>query len=288
MWSMTGFGKSNGVFEGKKRSIEIRSLNGKGLDLTLKLPALYRALEPEFRSLIASTLERGKIDLGLHLEDQETANTENIDWNLAQGYLKEFKLLAAENNLPLHDWLTAVTQMPGVIKTNAIEPTEAEKAFLFSLLKEALSATQTFRHNEGANLKKDLEQVLNDIDALLTALEPFEQERYVNTRQRLDNALSDLSSDVVDAGRLEQEVLFYLDKLDISEEKIRLRSHIHYFRETLEEGASNGKKLGFIVQEMGREINTIGSKSNHAIMQRKVVEMKNHLEKLKEQVQNVL
>ncbi len=288
MWSMTGFGKSNGVFEGKKRSIEIRSLNGKGLDLTLKLPALYRALEPEFRSLIASTLERGKIDLGLHLEDQETANIENIDWNLAQGYLKEFKLLAAENNLPLHDWLTAVTQMPGVIKTNAIEPTEAEKAFLFSLLKEALSATQTFRHSEGANLKKDLEQVLNDIDALLTALEPFEQERYVNTRQRLDNALSDLSSDVVDAGRLEQEVLFYLDKLDISEEKIRLRSHIHYFRETLEEGASNGKKLGFIVQEMGREINTIGSKSNHAIMQRKVVEMKNHLEKLKEQVQNVL
>jgi len=288
MWSMTGFGKSNGVFEGKKRSIEIRSLNGKGLHLTLKLPALYRALEPEFRSLIASTLERGKIDLGLHLEDQETTNTENIDWNLAQGYLKEFKLLAAENNLPLHDWLTAVTQMPGVIKTNAIEPTEAEKAFLFSLLKEALSATQTFRHSEGANLKKDLEQVVNDIDALLTALEPFEQERYVNTRQRLDNALNDLSSDVVDAGRLEQEVLFYLDKLDISEEKIRLRSHIHYFRETLEEGASNGKKLGFIVQEMGREINTIGSKSNHAIMQRKVVEMKNHLEKLKEQVQNVL
>lgn len=285
---MTGFGKSNGVFEGKKRSIEIRSLNGKGLDLTLKLPALYRALEPEFRSLIASTLERGKIDLGLHLEDQETANPENIDWNLAQGYLKEFKLLASENNLPLHDWLTAVTQMPGVVKTNVSEPSEAERTFMISLLEEALSATKTFRYSEGANLKKDLEQVLNDIEALLTALEPLEQERYVNTRQRLDNALSDLSSDVVDAGRLEQEVLFYLDKLDLSEEKIRLRSHIHYFRETLEEGASNGKKLGFIVQEMGREINTIGSKSNHAIMQRKVVEMKNHLEKLKEQVQNVL
>lgn len=288
MWSMTGFGKSNGVFEGKKRSIEIRSLNGKGLDLTLKLPALYRALEPEFRAVIAAGLERGKIDVGLHLEDQETANPENIDWNLAQGYLKEFKLLASENNLPLHDWLTAVTQMPGVVKTNVSEPSEAERAFMLSLLEEALSATQTFRYSEGANLKKDLEQVLEDLQSLLQDLEPLEQERYANTRQRLTNAVNELTTDSVDTGRLEQEVLFYLDKLDISEEKIRLRSHINYFQETLNEGNSSGKKLGFIVQEMGREINTIGSKSNHAIMQRKVVEMKNHLEKLKEQVQNVL
>ena len=288
MWSMTGFGKSNGVFEGKKRSIEIRSLNGKGLDLTLKLPALYRALEPEFRAVIAVGLERGKIDVGLHLEDQETANPENIDWNLAQGYLKEFKLLACENNLPLHDWITAVTQMPGVVKTNVSEPSEAERVFMLSLLEEALSATQTFRYSEGANLKKDLEQVLEALQSLLQDLEPLEQERYANTRQRLTNAVNELTADSVDVGRLEQEVLFYLDKLDISEEKIRLRSHINYFHETLNEGNSSGKKLGFIVQEMGREINTIGSKSNHAIMQRKVVEMKNHLEKLKEQVQNVL
>jgi uncharacterized protein (TIGR00255 family) len=285
---MTGFGKSNGVFEGRKRSIEIRSLNGKGLDLTLKIPALYRAMEPEFRALVASTLERGKIDLGLHLEDQETANPDNIDWSLAQGYLKEFKLLASENNLPLHDWLTALTQMPGVVKTNVSEPSEAERMFILSLLEEALSGTQTFRYSEGANLKKDLEQVLETLESLLKDLEPLEQERYANTRQRLTHAMKELSADSVDAGRLEQEVLFYLDKLDVSEEKIRLRSHINYFHETLNEGTSNGKKLGFIVQEMGREINTIGSKSNHAIMQRKVVEMKNHLEKIKEQVQNVL
>jgi uncharacterized protein (TIGR00255 family) len=178
--------------------------------------------------------------------------------------------------------------MPGVVKTNVSEPSEAERAFMLSLLEEALSATQTFRYSEGANLKKDLEQVLEALQSLLQDLEPLEQERYANTRQRLTNVVNELSADSVDAGRLEQEVLFYLDKLDISEEKIRLRSHINYFQETLNEGNSSGKKLGFIVQEMGREINTIGSKSNHAIMQRKVVEMKNHLEKLKEQVQNVL
>lgn len=285
---MTGFGKSSGVFEGKKRSVEIRSLNGKGLDLTMKIPAIYRGLEPEFRTLIASTLERGKVDVGLYLEDEETANPENVDWGLAQVYLKEFKRLADENNAPLNDWASALALMPGVIKTNAGVPSAAEKLFLFSLLEEAISATTDFRLNEGLSLKNDLMHNTATIESLLLELSPLEQERNSVVRQRLENAIKELSSETADSLRLEQEVLFYLDKLDISEEKTRLNSHINYFRETLNLNSSNGKKMGFIVQEMGREINTIGSKSHHAIMQRKVVEMKNQLEKLKEQVQNVL
>jgi len=285
---MTGFGKSSGVFEGKKRSVEIRSLNGKGLDLTMKIPAIYRGLEPEIRALIASTLERGKVDVGLYLEDEETANPENVDWGLAQVYLKEFKRLADENNAPLNDWASALVLMPGVIKTNAGVPSAAEKLFLFSLLEEAISATTDFRLKEGLSLKNDLMHNTATIESLLLELSPLEQERISVVRQRLENAIKELSSETADSLRLEQEVLFYLDKLDISEEKTRLNSHINYFRETLNLKSSNGKKMGFIVQEMGREINTIGSKSHHAIMQRKVVEMKNQLEKLKEQVQNVL
>jgi len=288
MWSMTGFGKSNGVFEGKKFSIEIRSLNSKGLDVSLKLPNAFRSFEPEIRTRIAETLERGKIELGIYQEDHEMQANDTIDWRLAQGYLDQLKRFSEDNNLPIKDWTNALMHMPGVIKTNSTETSEKEKAFVFSLLEETLLAAQNFRLSEGSHLRKDLEEVLGAIENLLSQLDPYEKERYATMRQRLELAIQTLPAEQLDGVRLEQEVLFYLDKLDVSEEKIRLRSHLAYFNETVNASASCGKKLGFIVQEMGREINTLGSKSNHAMMQRTVVEMKNHLEKLKEQVQNVL
>lgn len=288
MWSMTGFGKSNGVYEGKKRSVEIRSLNGKGLDLNVKFPAQFRMLEPEVRARIGEVLERGKIDVGFYLEDGEVLQTGTLDQELAQAYLLELKKLSAEMRLPMNDWVSAVTQIPGVVKSSSSEPTDEEKQWMMGLLEDALAATVTFRGQEGAHLKRDLEEVLEGISALLQQLDPLEKERYTMVRHRLEQAIKEVGKEGADVGRLEQELLFYLDKLDISEEKIRLKSHLHFFQETLLTKASNGKKLGFIVQEMGREINTIGSKSNHAAMQRIVVEMKNHLEKIKEQTQNVL
>lgn len=287
MWSMTGFGKSSGVFEGKKRSIEIRTLNGKGLDLTVKVPSAFRSIESIIRTEIGQSLERGKVDVGLYLEDSPNIKVSNIDFSLAKAYIADIKQLLLEESLEPADWVGTLTALPGVIKQPSEEITEEEQQFILGLLSEAIQSTMNFRKTEGKTLRDDLESSLLQIETLVSQLEPFEKERIVAARARLEQAVKEIDNQDIQ-NRVEQELLFYMDKLDVSEEKIRLNSHISYFRETMDSNESSGKKLGFIVQEMGREINTLGSKSNHAMMQRMIVEMKNHLEKIKEQVQNVL
>jgi uncharacterized protein (TIGR00255 family) len=287
MWSMTGFGKSSGVFEGKKRSIEIRSLNGKGLDLTVKVPSAFRSIESNIRTEIGQTLERGKIDVGLYLEDNPNTKISNVDFALAKAYIADIKHLLSEESLEPAEWVGTITALPGVIKQPSDEISTGEQAFILNLLREAIQSTLGFRKAEGKTLSDDLESSLLQIETLVSQLEPFEKERILAARTRLEQAVKEIANQDIQS-RVEQELLFYMDKLDVSEEKIRLRSHITYFRETMAANESSGKKLGFIVQEMGREINTLGSKSNHAMMQRMIVEMKNHLEKIKEQVQNVL
>jgi uncharacterized protein (TIGR00255 family) len=287
MWSMTGFGKSSGVFEGKKRSIEIRSLNGKGLDLTVKVPSAFRSIESIIRTEIGQSLERGKIDVGLYLEDNPNAKNNNVDFDLAKAYITDIKHLLNEESLEPAEWVGTITALPGVIKQPSDEISTGEQEFILNLLREAIQSTLGFRKAEGKTLSDDLESSLLQIETLVSQLEPFEKERILAARTRLEQAVKEIANQDIQS-RVEQELLFYMDKLDVSEEKIRLRSHITYFRETMASNESSGKKLGFIVQEMGREINTLGSKSNHAMMQRMIVEMKNHLEKIKEQVQNVL
>lgn len=284
---MTGFGKSSGVFEGKKRSIEIRSLNGKGLDLTVKVPSAFRSIESIIRTEIGQSLERGKVDVGLYLEDSPNIKVSNIDFSLAKAYIADIKQLLREESLEPAEWVGTLTALPGVIKQPSEEITEEEQQFILGLLSEAIQSTMNFRETEGKTLRDDLESSLLQIETLVSQLDPFEKERIVAARARLEQAVKEIDNQDIQ-NRVEQELLFYMDKLDVSEEKIRLNSHISYFRETMDSNESSGKKLGFIVQEMGREINTLGSKSNHAMMQRMIVEMKNHLEKIKEQVQNVL
>jgi uncharacterized protein (TIGR00255 family) len=287
MWSMTGFGKSSGVYEGKKRSIEIRSLNGKGLDLTVKVPSAFRSIESIIRTEIGQSLERGKIDVGLYLEDNPNAKISNVDFALAKAYIADIKHLLNEESLEPAEWIGTLTALPGVIKQPSDEISAGEQEFILTLLRDAIQSTLGFRKAEGKTLMDDLETSLLHIETLVAQLEPFEKERILAARTRLEQAVKEIENQDIQ-NRVEQELLFYMDKLDVSEEKIRLSSHVTYFRETMASNESSGKKLGFIVQEMGREINTLGSKSNHAMMQRMIVEMKNHLEKIKEQVQNVL
>ncbi|MFM7595449.1 MAG: YicC/YloC family endoribonuclease [Flavobacteriales bacterium] len=287
MWSMTGFGKSSGVFEGKKRSIEIRSLNGKGLDLSVKVPSAFRNMESLIRTEVGQALERGKVDVGLYLEDNPNTKNSNVDFTLAKAYIADIKRLLDEEALEPAEWVGTLTALPGVIKQPSEEITAEEQDFMLNLLREAIHAAINFRLTEGKTLKDDLETSLLHIESIVAQLEPYEKERILSARTRLEQAVKELDNQDIQT-RVEQELLFYMDKLDVSEEKIRLKSHIAYFRETMASNESSGKKLGFIVQEMGREINTLGSKSSHAIMQRMIVDMKNHLEKIKEQVQNVL
>lgn len=284
---MTGFGKSSGVFEGKKRSIEIRSLNGKGLDLTVKVPSAFRSMESLIRTEIGQSLERGKIDVGVYLEDNPNTKISNVDFVLAKAYIADIKQLLREESLEPAEWVGTLTSLPGVIKQPSEEITVEEQEFILNLLREAIQSAISFRKAEGKTLRDDLESSIHQIETLVAQLEPFEKERILTARTRLEQAVKEIDNQDIQ-NRVEQELLFYMDKLDVSEEKIRLSSHITYFRETMALNESSGKKLGFIVQEMGREINTLGSKSNHAMMQRMIVEMKNHLEKIKEQVQNVL
>ena len=211
----------------------------------------------------------------------------NIDFSLAKAYIADIKQLLREESLEPAEWVGTLTALPGVIKQPSEEITEEEQQFILGLLSEAIQSTMNFRETEGKTLRDDLESSLLQIETLVSQLEPFEKERIVAARARLEQAVKEIDNQDIQ-NRVEQELLFYMDKLDVSEEKIRLNSHISYFRETMDSNESSGKKLGFIVQEMGREINTLGSKSNHAMMQRMIVEMKNHLEKIKEQVQNVL
>jgi uncharacterized protein (TIGR00255 family) len=285
--SMTGFGKANGHFNDKKISIEVRSLNSKGLDLNLKIPSSYRDLETPIRKLVTEKLLRGKMDLGIYIESQQHQVAGLINEQVATAYFEKLKSLNNAWGTNTQDYLALVLRMPDVLTSQQEELSEAETEFILNLVVEACSQLEKFRRQEGQSLANDLTANLDAIQQELVAIVPFEQERVAQVRERIQKGLASMDESRVDVNRLEQEMIFYVEKLDISEEKQRLQQHLHYFTETLSQDAS-GKKLGFISQEMGREINTLGSKCNHSEIQRRVVIMKDHLEKIKEQVLNAL
>jgi uncharacterized protein (TIGR00255 family) len=285
--SMTGFGKSNGVFESKKVSVEIRSLNSKGLDLSLKIASPYRDLETAIRKMLSENLDRGKVDVGIFIESTNESLNNILNNEVATKYYSEIKKLNESWGEAPQDYLSIVLRMPEVLNTQTAELTEEEKKWILNLVEETCGKLNDFRAQEGAALKKEFELRIGEIRSLLSQIEAFEDIRILQIKERILKGLKELEHPGLDQNRLEQEMIFYLEKLDVSEEKMRLTNHLNYFIETMSSPLS-GKKLGFIAQELGREINTLGSKSNHGDMQRLVVEMKDNLEKIKEQVLNTL
>jgi uncharacterized protein (TIGR00255 family) len=284
---MTGFGKSNGVFESKKVSVEIRSLNSKGLDLSLKIASPYRDLETAIRKMLSENLDRGKVDIGIFIESTNESHNNIINNEVATKYYSAIKKLNESWGEAPQDYLSIVLRMPEVLNTQTSELTEEEKKWILNLVNETCGKLNDFRAQEGAALKKEFELRIGEIRSLLSQIEAFEDIRILQIKERILKGLKELEHPGLDQNRLEQEMIFYLEKLDVSEEKMRLTNHLNYFIETMSSPLS-GKKLGFIAQELGREINTLGSKSNHGDMQRLVVEMKDNLEKIKEQVLNTL
>ena len=285
--SMTGFGKSNGVFESKKVSVEIRSLNSKGLDLSLKIASPYRDLETAIRKMLSENLDRGKVDVGIFIESTNESLNNIINNEVATKYYSAIKKLNESWGEAPQDYLSIVLRMPEVLNTQTAELTKEEKKWILNLVNETCGKLNDFRAQEGAALKKEFELRIGQIRSLLSQIEAFEDIRILQIKERILKGLKELEHPGLDQNRLEQEMIFYLEKLDVSEEKMRLTNHLDYFIETMSSPLS-GKKLGFIAQELGREINTLGSKSNHGDMQRLVVEMKDNLEKIKEQVLNTL
>ena len=285
--SMTGFGKSNGVFESKKVSVEIRSLNSKGLDLSLKIASPYRDLETAIRKMLSENLDRGKVDIGIFIESTNESHNNIINNEVATKYYSAIKKLNESWGEAPQDYLSIVLRMPELLNTQTSELTEEEKKWILNLVNETCGKLNDFRAQEGAALKKEFELRIGEIRSLLSQIEAFEEIRILQIKERILKGLKELEHPGLDQNRLEQEMIFYLEKLDVSEEKMRLTNHLDYFIETMSSPLS-GKKLGFIAQELGREINTLGSKSNHGDMQRLVVEMKDNLEKIKEQVLNTL
>lgn len=285
--SMTGFGKANGQFQDKKISVEVRSLNSKGLDLNLKIPSSYRDLETPVRKLVTDALMRGKMDLGIYIESQQHQVSGLINKPVATAYFEKLKALNDTWGTNTQDYLSIVLRMPDVLNSQLEALSDQEAQFVLDLVQEACAQLQKFRKQEGQGLAQDLKSNLAHIQNELQAIVPFEQERVAQVKERIQKGLASIDESRIDANRLEQEMIYYVEKLDISEEKQRLQQHLNYFTETLNQEAS-GKKLGFIAQEMGREINTLGSKCNHSEIQRRVVIMKDHLEKIKEQVLNAL
>ena len=281
--SMTGFGKAIGQNSGKKITVEIRSLNSKGLDLNARIAPIFREKELTIRKLVGGALKRGKVDINIYAEVTGVESAAGINMELAKAYLEQLEVLSRETDTS-GDLIAAVMRMPDVIGSSKNELSEEEWHFLKDLIVKALEKLERFRVQEGSSIAKDFEQRLIEIEKSMKEIEPHEQQRMLTVRERL---LKGLEGVEIDSNRYEQEVIFYIEKLDINEEKVRLANHLKYFRETMNE-ENSGKKLGFIAQEMGREINTLGSKSNYAPMQQHVVQMKDELEKIKEQVGNTL
>ena len=285
--SMTGFGKSNGIFQSKKVSVEVRSLNSKGLDLNLRIPSVYRELESDIRKLVGEQLDRGKIDLGIYVESQGDVSNGLINVELATTYYHELKRLNESWSEAPVDYMSLVLRMPEVLNQQVPEIGDDEKAFIMELCINACEKLTQFREQEGRALQVDFTEKIASIRQGIQEIIVFEPERIQIIRERISKALSDLSDVRIDENRLEQEMIFYLEKLDVYKEKMRLTNHLDYFLKTMMI-PRNGKKLGFICQEMGREINTLGSKCNHSEIQKRVVDMKDNLEKMKEQVLNTL
>lgn len=287
---MTGYGKSTAVVKGKKIHVEVKSLNSKALDLSTRIVPLYREKEMEIRSFIGKALERGKVDFTLWTEKDDTQAATPINGAILDNYYQQIKHISEERNIPLpQDWFATLLKLPDVMtRTEAEELDEEEWAVVRAAIEEAIGQLVAFRQQEGAALQKKFTEKIQNIGQLLKSIEPYEQSRTERIRQRLIEALETIPGVDYDKNRLEQEMIYYIEKLDISEEKQRLANHLKYFMETMENGHGQGKKLGFIAQEMGREINTTGSKSNLAEMQNIVVKMKDELEQIKEQVLNVM
>ena len=287
---MTGYGKSVATAKGKKIRVEIKSLNSKALDLSVRVAPAYREKEMEIRSMVSKALERGKVELNLTIEKDEAQAATPINGALMEGYYRQIKTISEERNIPMPaDLFATLLRMPDVMsRTEAEELDEEEWAVARKAVEEAIDQLVEFRMQEGAALQKKFTEKINNISTLLKSIEPYEQGRTERIRQRLLEALDNIPEAKYDQNRLEQEMIYYIEKLDINEEKQRLANHLKYFMETMDNGHGQGKKLGFIAQEMGREINTTGSKSNQAEMQNIVVKMKDELEQIKEQVLNVM
>lgn len=289
--SMTGYGKAVVAYKEKKINVEVKSLNSKSLDLSARIAPLYREKEMEIRRLLAQKLERGKVDFSLWVEKESTVDATPINAALVENYYKQIKAISESTGIPKpEDWFTTLLRLPDVTAKTEVEVLDDEEwEVAQQAINEAIEKLIEFRKQEGAALQKKFTEKIDNIANLLKSIEPFEKNRVPKIREKIIDGLKQIPEVDYDKNRLEQELIYYIEKLDINEEKQRLTNHLKYFHETMKEsGHGVGKKLGFIAQEMGREINTTGSKSNQAEMQNIVVKMKDELEQIKEQVLNAL
>ncbi len=287
--SMTGFGKATCEVESKKITIEIKSLNSKQLDLFSRVPNVYKEKELDLRNIVSQKLERGKVEFSLMIESINASNATQINQALVKEYYAQIKGLSDSLGIAEPaDWLSLLLRMPDVMKSETQELDEIEWETVKSTFIKAVDALIDFRKREGQSLEAVFVQKISNIRNLLATIDPFENERVAKIKSRIMDNLNEMKGVEYDKNRFEQEMIYYIEKLDVNEEKNRLRQHLNYFEETMKAEGSVGKKLGFIAQEIGREINTLGSKSNHCEMQKIVVKMKDELEQIKEQVLNVL
>lgn len=283
--SMTGYGKATAECTDKKVTVEIRSLNSKNLDINTRIPLLYREKELEIRKLLSERLQRGKVDFSINTESTAANKNQELNHEVIKAYMQEFKEVVSDaSNIEL---LSIVMRLPDVLKHSSDSIDEDEWKIVTDLMNQAIDNLNQFRLAEGSAIKEDFIKRIKNIEQLLSEVSPFESERIVTLKERFLKNLEELNTEY-DQNRYEQELIYYIERLDITEEKVRLAQHCKYFIETLNTDQSEGKKLGFICQEIGREINTLGSKSNHSELQRIVVQMKDELEKIKEQILNIL
>lgn len=286
---MTGYGKAVAELPNKKITIEVKSLNSKQFDLFTRIPALYREKEIGLRNDLSKKLERGKIDLSFNIEYISKDVSSKIDHHVLKQYHRELLSLSQEMNVEQpHDWLTTLLRLPDVMKQDVEELDEEEWSTIERAVNKAVEEVVSFRQQEGEMLESLLTEKIDNIRTLLSEVELYENERLEKVKTKLSEGLKQLETTDFDKNRFEQELIYYIEKLDVNEEKSRLANHLDYFIETLRDKKSQGKKLGFIAQEIGREVNTLGSKSNHSEMQRIVVQMKDELEQIKEQILNIL
>lgn len=288
--SMTGFGSATVECKNKKFTFEVKSLNSKQLDLSVRVPAGYRSVELDMRNIVASMLERGKVELNMYVESIGADAAVQLNMLALEGYKRQVEMASQQLQIPLPaDWYSVLLRFPDSVKSDVVtEVSTDERELILNGVKQAAEKLMEYRAVEGHKLEEFFTARINRISELLAEVPRYESERITRIRSRIEEGLASIPKVDYDKGRLEQEMIFYIEKLDINEEKQRLRQHLDYFMETLRGPKGQGKKLGFISQEMGREINTMGSKSNHAEMQILVVKMKDELEQIKEQVLNVM
>ncbi len=287
---MTGYGKAVVAYKGKKINVEVKSLNSKTLDLSTRIAPLYREKEMEIRQAISAKVLRGKVDFSIWIEKENAVDAVSINAALVENYTRQIRDIAEKTGLPVPtDWFSLLLRLPDVTAKTEVEVLDDEEwAAARQCVENALDQLVAFRTQEGAALERKFNEKVDNIEHLLHSIEPYEKARVEKIKARIIDGLKNIPDVEYDKNRLEQELIYYIEKLDISEEKQRLANHLKYFRETMNDGCGQGKKLGFIAQEMGREINTTGSKSNNAEMQNIVVKMKDELEQIKEQVLNAL